>query len=97
MPGKNTGCGAGGAAAVTPPIYLRPGLVSGLPAGVVRGGEALFAAGPCTGLSAGGRTGLGLFYPLTWLIALLEVPYAILVIQLLAVLIGMFGMLVYAR
>jgi hypothetical protein len=54
---------------------------------------------PYTSLGAPivGEIGLGIFYPLTWLIFLLEVPYAILVMQLGTVLIGVLGMSLYTR
>lgn len=41
--------------------------------------------------------GLGLFYPLTWIIVVAEVPAALLLIQFLTVLIGMAGMYCYTR
>ena len=41
------------------------------------------------------EVGVGLFYPLTWLIFLMEVPSALLLLQFLTVLIGLLGMYFY--
>ena len=44
-----------------------------------------------------GDLGLGMLYPINWLVFFIEVPYALMMIQLLTVAIGMAGMFAYLR